>query len=177
MKLSEHFQKARKAQLQEYFLRWFPDDDMISDMEKLRERLAGAMSDAQRIRERFDRLNKSGQDFLAALLTCQQYRGSIEPIRQIPRAQSNEGDEIENLVRTLIDEGWIVATTVANNGHRAEEFELFKEIGDGLRVTVNVESRDALVMLSLENFIAANGGDRLSDEAVSYTHLTLPPKA
>ena len=44
MKLSEHFQKARKAQLQEYFLRWFPDDDMISDKEKLRERLVSAMS-------------------------------------------------------------------------------------------------------------------------------------
>jgi hypothetical protein len=164
MKLSEHFEKARKAQLQEYFLRWFPDDDMISDQEKLRERLSWAMCDAQRIRERFDRLNKSSQDFLAALLTCSLYRGTLESIRQTPRAQSIESYEVENLVRTLIDEGWIVASTVANNGHRAEVYELLKEIGDGLRVTVDIESRDTLVMLSIENFIAADGGERLSDE-------------
>jgi len=33
MKLCDHFKSVQKAQLQEYFLRWFPDEDMISDKE------------------------------------------------------------------------------------------------------------------------------------------------
>jgi len=171
MKLSDHFKSVQKAQLQEYFLRWFPDEDMISDKEKLRERLVSAMSDAQAVRGRYDRLSKSSQDFLVALLTRSDYRGSFDQIREIPRAQSIEAFEVENLVRNLLNEGWIVTTTEANNGSRSEIYVLLREIGDGLKVTVDVESRDALVMLSLRQFLAFSG--RFNGN-VSYEDLLEP---
>ncbi len=157
MNLLDHFHKLRKADLQGYYMRWFPNEEMISDRDKLEERLQSVMSDPGRIRERFDRLARSSQDFVAALLTRDQFRGTVGDIRGVPRARSIENFEIENLLRNLKDEGWIIPASEARNGTRSEVYVLPDEIGEGLGNTVDVECREAVVMLSLAAFLRHAG--------------------
>ncbi|MBI4586424.1 MAG: helicase-associated domain-containing protein [Planctomycetes bacterium] len=157
MKLLEHLQALRKAQLQEYFLRWFPGE-MISDRDKLIERLNTVMSDPKRVRERFDRLPKSSRDFLLSLLLLEGYQGTIEQVRGNPYGRSIENYELETLLRNLVDEGWIVPLTRTANGVRSDAYILLEEIGDRLRITIDVENREPMLMLSLEYFLKDGAG-------------------
>ena len=173
MKLLDHIQGLRKAQLQEYYIRWFPSEEMTGDTNKLVQQLQVAMCDPRIIRERFDRLSRSSRNFLISLLGRPGYSATIEEVRNSLSGRSIESFEIETLVRNLSSEGWIVPMSERSNGPRREIYVLPEEIGRGLGVTVDVEFRDAAEMLSLKAFLAQDSGahpssgERTSEEQTS----------
>ena len=57
-----------KAQLQRFYLHWFPGTDLVSSRDRLRADLLGAMTDYQTVRERFDGLSRSQRAFISSLL-------------------------------------------------------------------------------------------------------------
>lgn len=166
MKLLDHIQGLRKAQLQEYYVRWFPSEQMTGDTNKLVQRLQIAMCDPKIIRERFDRLSRSARNFLISLLGQPEYSATVEEVRSSPSGGSIESFEIETLVRNLSSEGWIVPMSDMSNGVRREVYVLPEEIGRGLGVTVDVEFRDAAQMLSLKAFLAKNRAGASSREQI-----------
>ncbi len=142
--------EARKAQLQEYYLRWFPGDELIGSRERLVERLGSAMRDPQKVRARFDRFTRSARDFVLALLSREGYHASLAEIRSDRRARSIEDFEVEGLVRVLLDEGIIGAESrPGSDGGWHEVFQIPTEIGDALRRTVDIEERDVAGMLCM----------------------------
>jgi hypothetical protein len=176
MKLLEHIENLRKAQLQEFFIRWFPSEKMTSDRDRLVEQLKVAMSDPKTIRERFNRLTKSGQDFLVSLLMLPEHRGTVDQIRGTLRGRSIENFEIEHLVKNLINEAWIIPVTEASNGIRLEVYILPEEISAGLGSTIAIEQREASAMLSLTEFLAAPG-TRQPTNGVSSLDAFLQPES
>ncbi len=142
--------EARKAQLQEYYMRWFPGDELIGSREKLVERLGAAMRDPQKVRGRFDRFGRSARDFVLALLSREGYHASLAEIRSDRRARSIEDFEVEGVVRVLLDEGIIGAVNrPGSDGGWHEVFQIPTEIGDALRRTVDIEERDVAGMICL----------------------------
>src|SRR5262245_66387831 len=87
MDLDGFLRDARKAQLQEFYLRWFPGEEMVGAREKLVERLASAMRDQSKVRLHFDRLSRPARDFMGALLGREGYRGTLPEIRGERRAR------------------------------------------------------------------------------------------
>ena len=168
MKLLDHIENLRKAQLQEYFLRWFPKEEMTSDKDKLVEQLKIAMCDPKVIRERFDRLPRSSQDFLTALLTLPNFQGTTKDIVNSPQGRSIESYEVENLIKNLLNEGWMVGESNAKNGVRFEVYTLPEEIGEGLSITVDIEHREATLMLSLSVFLKQQAGSSSAHSRSSY---------
>ncbi len=167
MKVADHIRNLRKAQLQEYFLRWFPAEKMTSDKDTLVHRLEDAMCDPRTIRERYDRLPRSSRDFLIALLTEPERRATVEKVRSSPRGRNIETYEVETLLKTLTNEGWVIPVSETSNGVRKEVFILPDEIADGLAVTIDVECRDPASMISVGRFLEdGSEGETLSGEEI-----------
>ena len=64
MQLKELFSAVTKAQLQGYYLYWFPGREMISARERLASDLYEVMTDHSKVRQRFDSLPRAQQGFI-----------------------------------------------------------------------------------------------------------------
>ena len=161
---------SRKSQLQQFYLHWFPGEEMVSDRDKLAERLGAAMRDSQKVRGRFDRQSRSARDFLLVLLGREGYRGTLAEIRSQRRSRSIEDFEIESLLRGLLDEGLIVSeSSPGSDGGWEEAYQVPRELAEALLRTVDIEEREVSKMLSLRDLLAGTADDaaiaRLSDPA------------
>ena len=78
MKLNELLEAASKAQLQSYFLHWFPGREVLSSRDRLTVELRQAMDEHASVRDRFDALSKSQQGFLVGLLVRDGFRGTVD---------------------------------------------------------------------------------------------------
>ncbi len=152
--------EARKAQLQQFYLHWFPGEEMAGAREKLMERLREAMRDPQKVRARFDRLSRSAREFLMALLAREEFRGTLAEIRAERRSRSIEDFEVESLLRSLLDEGLIATeNSPGSDGGWQEMFQIPREMGDALRTTVDIEEREVAKMLSLRDLLGGREGE------------------
>ena len=155
-----------KAQLQRFYLHWFPGTDLVSSRERLRVGLLGAMTDFRTVRERFDGLSRSQRAFISSLLLRGvPFSATVGEVRKERHGRSIEDYEVESLLKSLQEAGYIVRT--ARVGDDFEEvFSIPEELGEALKCTVSLEARSALEMLSRDatpgaktNFDSrANGG-------------------
>lgn len=148
-----------KAQLQRFYLHWFPGTDLVSSRDRLRGELLHAMTDYQTVRQRFDGLNRSQRSFISSLLLRgAPFSATIGEVRDDRHGRSIEEYEVESLLKTLQEAGYIVRTPRAVSG--AEDvYTIPRELGEALRCTVSLEDRSALEMLSREAAQSRAGPD------------------
>lgn len=150
-----------KAQLQRFYLHWFPGTDLLSSKDRLRTDLFGAMTDYQTVRERFDALSRSQRAFLSALLVRgRPFSATVGEVRKDQHGRSIEDYEVESLLKSLQETGYIIRTSRVSDGSE-EVYTIPRELGEALRCTVSLEARSALEMLSRE---VARGSSRALDE-------------
>ena len=136
-----------KAQLQGFYLHWFPGQDLLSSKERLRTELADAMADHHKVRERFDSLNRSQRSFLSALLMRgETFTGTIDEIRGAKHGRSLEDYEIESLTKSLQESGYVIRSSAENGS--SEVFSIPGELGRALRSTIALEERSAPDLLT-----------------------------
>ena len=163
MHLTHFLDKAPKADLQGYYLYWLPDHQLVSERDRLAGDLFTTMSDQRRVRERFDGLGRSHQAFLTSLLSLDEYAGTVEQVLGSGSARKIEDFEVETVLKTLRDGGFVhKEARVLNGSGRVEVFTIPEEIGAALRRTVSIESRDATEMLSRERSLGHAVVDRSS---------------
>ncbi len=156
MQLKNLLPEARKAQLQGYYLYWFPGKEMISVRERLAGELCEVMTDHVRVRQRFDALSRAQQGFLVALLLRRGYSGTVSEVRDQKHGRIIEDFEVENILKSLQEAGYIVRTS-GTGGYSSEVFSIPEELGDALRRTISVEERQPMEMMSLRAHIGTNG--------------------
>ncbi len=150
MLLRSLLEDTPKADLQTYYLFWLPGNAMISERDKLMAGLVNTMSDQERVRDRFDGLGKSHQAFLTSLLGRDGYSGTIEDIRGAGQGRHIEDFEVESVIKTLCDGGFVHKHVSMNGSGRQEFFVIPDELGNALRRTVAIEIRESGDMLSRE---------------------------
>jgi hypothetical protein len=155
MLLKTLLDKTTKADLQSYYLYWLPGRGMTSVKEELADDLLTTMIDQDVVRERFDALGRSHQFFLVSLLVREGYQGTVEDVRADRNGRQIEGFEVESVVRTLLGDGFVSKEAHTNGNGREEIFVIPHELGDAIRRTVSIESRDAIDMLSAERLIGS----------------------
>ncbi|MBI4606635.1 MAG: helicase-associated domain-containing protein [Planctomycetes bacterium] len=159
MQLHEFLAANSKAQLQGYYFYWAPGKEMLGARERLAAELSEAMTDAARVRQRFDTLSRSQRAFLVALLLRDGYSGTVAELRATRRGRSIEDYEVENLLKSLQEAGYI-ARVSGTGGYASEVFGMPEELAEALRCTVAVEDRPPFEMLSLRAHVASLNGSR-----------------
>lgn len=151
LKLKSILTEIPKAELQRYFLHWFPGRDLLSSKDRLRKELTLAMTDFQTVRDRFNNLTRSQQTFLSVLLVREKsFAATVEEVLSGAHAGSIEGYEIESLLKTLREAGYIVRMPLPD-GDAREVFSIPAELADALKCTISVDDRTPLQMLSLRS--------------------------
>ena len=154
MFLKTHLDSSSKALLQGYYLYWRPGSSMLGAKDQLADNLMSTMTDPDVVRERFDSLGRSHRSFLVSLLVRDKYSGSVEDVRASQHGRKIEAFEVESIVRTLLDDGFVLKTETRNGSGREEVYVIPHELGDALRRTVAIDNRSAFDMLS---FVGASG--------------------
>ncbi len=173
-----------KAELQSWYLYWFPSDRLVSCKDELRQNLFVAMTDACLVRERFENLSRSHQGFLVALLLAgDSFCTSIDELRQDRQVSSLEDYEIEAILKTLRAAGYVVQPR-RQPGNSSPRVAIPSELAQTLRSSIRLEERDPMQMLSRtgrappapetesgadETEIAASLNERL--DAIPNAHL------
>lgn len=153
-----------KAQLQRFYLHWFPGTGLVSSRERLRADLLGAMTDYHTVRERFDGLNRSQRAFISSLLLRgQPFSGTVGEVRGERHGRSIEEYEVESLLKSLQEAGYIFRESRAGSDSD-EVFFIPEELGEALKCTISLEARSPLEMLSRDasrrsNPVAGSGCD------------------
>ncbi|MBN1420365.1 MAG: helicase-associated domain-containing protein [Planctomycetes bacterium] len=160
MTLGDYLGDKKKSQLQAFHLHWLPGEEVTSARGALLANLARAMGDPGIVRERFDRLKRPQRDFLLALLGSEGYASTSRTIRHSGVGQRIEDFELKSAVETLRDQGFIQTST----SHRwidagTEEYVIPREIGDALRVTIDIEEREPKEILGLGPRVAPQWDD------------------
>jgi len=150
MFLKTFLDNTSKANLQGYYLYWLPGNEMVSVRDKLAQDLLSTMTDQDVVRTRFDSLGRAHQSFLLSLLVRDGYRGTVAQVREGHHGRTIEAYEVESVVRTLLDGGFVSKEAQNNGNGREEVFAIPNELGDAIRSTVAIENRNTLEMLSLE---------------------------
>jgi hypothetical protein len=158
MQLKNLLSETSKAQLQGYYLHWFPAKEMISARERLASELLEAMTDHLKVRQRFDALPRAPQAFLVSLLLRSGYSGTVEDVRGQKHGRAIEDFEVENILKGLQEAGYIVKTA-GTGGYSREVFSIPEELGEALRGTISVEERQPVEMLSLRAFLGTLNGN------------------
>ncbi len=151
-----------KAQLQGLYLHWFPGRALLSSKDRLREDLVEAMTNYRTVRDRFDSLNRSQKAFLSALLLSgDSFTGTVDEIRGKEHGRTIEDYEVETILRTLQESGYI-----AQRGRSPEatgvEFTIPEELGVALRCTLQLDARSPAEILALNGGSALVGSDSAS---------------
>lgn len=157
MYLTEIFTASSKAQLQGYYLHWFPGKEMISARERLQSELGEVMKDHVKARQRFDALGKAPQSFLTALLLQEEYSGTVDAVRASKYGRGIADFEVEGCIKSLMEAGYIVKAS-GTGGYAHEVFAIARELADALSSTIVLEERPPLSLLSL---CSARGADAL----------------
>src|ERR1041385_5708541 len=170
MDVDGFLREARKAQLQQFYLHWFPGEEMVSDRGKLVERLGAVMRDPQKVRAHFDRLSRSAREFLMSLLGREDFGGTLSEVRSGTRGRPIEDFEVESLVRSLLDEGMAATeNSPGSDGGWEETFRIPRELAEALLGTVDIEEREVAKMLSLRDLLSGDAGyvdlERLAEPA------------
>jgi hypothetical protein len=147
MLLKDLLQSTSKAQLQAYYLYWFPGKEIVSAREKLAADLYEVMTDHVKARQRFESLTRAQQGFVVSLLTRHGYSGTVDEIRSQKHGRVIEGYEVENVLKSLQESGYILKTA-GTGGYSSEVFSLPEELATALKRTISVEERQPLEMLS-----------------------------
>jgi len=155
MLLKTLLKKTTKADLQSYYLYWFPGREMTSVKDKLSDALFATMRDQGVVRKTFDALGRSHRAFLLSLLVRDGYRGTVDDVRSCRHGNRIEDFEVESIVRSLLGGGFVSKEAHTNGTERREVFVVPFELGDAIRRTVSIDNRDALDMLSVERALGA----------------------
>jgi len=153
MKLKDLLQGISKAQLQGYYLYWFPGREIFSIRERLSADLEEVLTDHARVRVRFDALPRSQQGFVISLLLRDGYSGTVADVRAQKHGKIIEDFEVEQILKSLQEAGYIVKTG-GTGGYASEVFGIPEELAMALRRTIAVDERHPMEMLSL--FAARN---------------------
>jgi hypothetical protein len=145
--LRDLLQATSKAQLQGFYVHWFPGKEVLGDRERLAVEIEEAMTDHVRVRQRFDALPRSQQGFIMALLVRPEHGGTVDEVRSGTHGRSIETFEIENVLKGLQEAGYISRVS-GTGGYAHEVFGLPRELAEALRRTIAVEERQPLEMLS-----------------------------
>jgi hypothetical protein len=156
MHLKDLLAKSTKAQLQASYLYWFPGEELYRAKDRLLESLLEAMTDYRRARDRFDALSKSQRSFLMGLLLCRDHCGSVDEARSRTPAKQIEDYEVESILKSLEEWGYIAQRRVLRDGN-SETFFIPLELAVALKRTLPLESRAPLEMLSIERSRGENG--------------------
>ncbi|HVR75987.1 MAG TPA: helicase-associated domain-containing protein [Planctomycetota bacterium] len=151
MQLKELLSGSNKAQLQGYYLHWFPGREMLSVKERLQAELGDVMTDHVTARQRYDSLARAPRSFVTALLLRVGYAGTVEEVRAGKYGRVIEDFEVEGCIKSLLESGYI-AKAHGTGGYASEVFTIPEELGAALQRTVSVEERQPLAMLSLARF-------------------------
>ena len=148
MLLKDLLQESSKAQLQAYYVYWFPGKEIAGTREKLAADLYEAMTDHGRVRQRFDALPRSHKAFVLTLLMKAGCSATVNEVRAHRQGRVIEGFEVEGLLKSLQEQCYIVKAS-GTGGYASEVFAVPEELAVALRRTIAVEERDPLEMLSL----------------------------
>ena len=144
--------EAPKAQLQGFYLHWFPGKDLLSSKDRLRSDLVSAMTDMNTVRQRFDSLNRSQKAFLSSLLS--NGTATVDEICSGKHGRTIEHYEIESLLKMLQEAGYVVRENHLQNGED-EIFSIPAELANAMKGTVALDDRVPLQLLSAQY---RNGG-------------------
>jgi len=155
MQLVEFLNERSIANLQTLQWYWAPSSRRSSSKGELLRLLRRQMLDAEQVRRCFEALEPVEQDFLKALLRCEDYEGEASAlVAKLPNRPSPPNAERE-LLEDLRRRGFIAFTIEKNwAGRETAIARMPQELGDCLAEALNLDIRNPAAMLSLERRLA-----------------------
>ncbi len=154
MKLLVALDTMKKSQLQQYSEYWCNGNNKGASRDELVKLLRSRMTDVSNIYERYDALRDAEKGFLQGILLMKNHSGSVVDIRRKPPARHIEDFQIEDVVKRLKEQGFLLKSVQKKGNNNAIALTVPTEIAEILKATIELESRTAEDFLSLQKAVA-----------------------
>jgi len=172
MQIDEFLNARRISALQTLQWLWAPGTRRSSSKSELLRLLRRQMLSPERIRESFHDLADTQKDFLRGLLRLEDYRGDVEfllaRLADPPATHQARREITDELARR-----GFIHCTIAPGWGSTESLQAIvpRELGDGLADVLNLDTREAAVMMSLERALLELRPEELARTAGGATSV------